>query len=102
MASRIPKGKFDVLAVNINVGNVVLENGRDVDLQGERSARAVGGKRGWKRWPEIKVLERRESEPMDWATHLREGALGENTVGRFWSESQTSKKESRGCGVGGF
>lgn len=32
LASRIPKGQLDVLAVNLDVGDIVLENGGDVDL----------------------------------------------------------------------
>lgn len=32
LAGGIPKGKLDVLAIDLNVGDVVLENGRDVDL----------------------------------------------------------------------
>lgn len=33
LASRIPKGQLDVLVVNLDVGDVVLENGGDVDLE---------------------------------------------------------------------
>ena len=33
LASRIPKGQLDVLAVNLDIGNVVLEDGGDVDLE---------------------------------------------------------------------
>lgn len=32
LASSIPKGQLDVLAVDLDVGDVVLEDGRDVDL----------------------------------------------------------------------
>jgi hypothetical protein len=32
LAGGIPEGEFDVLAVNLDIGDVVLENGRDVDL----------------------------------------------------------------------
>lgn len=35
LASRIPKGQLDVLAVNLDIGDIVLENGGDVDLQAE-------------------------------------------------------------------
>lgn len=33
LASRIPQGQLDVLVVNLDVGDVVLENGGDVDLE---------------------------------------------------------------------
>lgn len=33
LASRIPKGQLDVLAIDLNVGDVVLENSGDVDLK---------------------------------------------------------------------
>jgi hypothetical protein len=33
LASRIPKGQLDVLSIDLNVGDVVLENSGDVDLQ---------------------------------------------------------------------
>lgn len=33
LASRIPEGQLDVLVVNLDVGDVVLENGGDVDLR---------------------------------------------------------------------
>jgi len=32
LTSRIPKGEFDVFAIDFNVGNVVFEDGRHVDL----------------------------------------------------------------------
>jgi hypothetical protein len=32
LTSSIPKSKLDVLAINLNVGDVVLEDGGDVDL----------------------------------------------------------------------
>lgn len=32
LASSIPKGEFNVLAINLDVGDIVLEDGRDVDL----------------------------------------------------------------------
>lgn len=32
LTSRIPKGEFNVLAINLDIGNIVLENGGDVDL----------------------------------------------------------------------
>lgn len=32
LASRIPKGQLDVLAIDLDVGDVVLEHGGDVDL----------------------------------------------------------------------
>jgi hypothetical protein len=32
LTSRIPKGQLDVLSINLNVGDVVLENSGDVDL----------------------------------------------------------------------
>jgi hypothetical protein len=34
LASGIPKGELDVLAVNLYIGDVVLEDGGDVDLHG--------------------------------------------------------------------
>jgi hypothetical protein len=33
LASRIPKGKLDVLVINLNIGDVVLEDGGNVNLQ---------------------------------------------------------------------
>lgn len=33
LASRIPKGELDVLSINLDIGNVVFEDGRDIDLQ---------------------------------------------------------------------
>lgn len=33
LASRIPQGQLNVLVVNLNVGDIVLENGGDVDLE---------------------------------------------------------------------
>lgn len=32
LASSIPQGQFDVLAINLNIRDIVLEDGRDVDL----------------------------------------------------------------------
>jgi hypothetical protein len=32
LASRIPKSKLDVLAVDLNIGDIVLEDSGDVDL----------------------------------------------------------------------
>lgn len=32
LASRIPQGQLDVLAINLDIGDIVLENGGDVDL----------------------------------------------------------------------
>ena len=32
LASRIPQGQLDMLAVNLDVGDIVLEDGGDVDL----------------------------------------------------------------------
>ena len=32
LAGRIPQGELNVLSVNLHIGNVVLEHGRDVDL----------------------------------------------------------------------
>jgi hypothetical protein len=33
LTSRIPKSKLNVLAVDLNIGNVVLKNGGNVDLR---------------------------------------------------------------------
>ena len=33
LASGIPKGELDVLAINLDIGDVVLEDGGDVDLR---------------------------------------------------------------------
>ena len=33
LASRIPKGQLDMLSIDLNVGDVVLENSGDVDLK---------------------------------------------------------------------
>ena len=32
LASRIPQGQLDVLAINLDIGDIVLEDGGDVDL----------------------------------------------------------------------
>lgn len=32
LASRIPKSQLDVLSIDLNIGNIVLEDGWDVDL----------------------------------------------------------------------
>jgi hypothetical protein len=32
LAGRIPEGQLDVLAINLDIGNVVLKDGWDVDL----------------------------------------------------------------------
>jgi hypothetical protein len=37
----IPKGQLDVLAVNLDIGDVVLEDGGDVDLLLVESARCA-------------------------------------------------------------
>lgn len=34
LARRIPKSEFDVLAINFDIGDVVLEDSGDVDLRG--------------------------------------------------------------------
>jgi hypothetical protein len=34
LASRIPEGELDVLSIDFDIGNVVLEDGWDVDLKG--------------------------------------------------------------------
>jgi hypothetical protein len=33
LARRIPQGEFDVLSIDLYVGYIVLEHGRNVDLQ---------------------------------------------------------------------
>lgn len=33
LTRRIPKGKLNVLAINLDIGNIVLEDGGDVDLK---------------------------------------------------------------------
>ena len=33
LASRIPQGKFDMFSINLDIGNVVLEDSWDVDLE---------------------------------------------------------------------
>lgn len=33
LTSRIPESQLDMLAINLDVGDIVLENGGDVDLQ---------------------------------------------------------------------
>lgn len=39
LASRIPESQLDMLAVNLDVGDIVLEDGGDVDLQAQMLAR---------------------------------------------------------------
>lgn len=41
LASRIPKGQLDVLSINLNVGDVVLENSGDVDLNESKLSACV-------------------------------------------------------------
>lgn len=41
LTSGIPEGELDVLAIDLNIGDVVLENGGDVDLQVVMSAHRV-------------------------------------------------------------
>jgi hypothetical protein len=41
LASGIPEGELDVLAVNLDIGDVVLENGGNVDLEQRRLACAL-------------------------------------------------------------
>lgn len=43
LASRIPQGQLDVLAVNLDVGNIVFEDGGDVDLGRRVSKNSSGG-----------------------------------------------------------
>ena len=45
LASGIPEGELDVLAINLDVGDIVLENGGDVDLW---KRELVGGL--WSQW----------------------------------------------------
>jgi hypothetical protein len=33
LTSRIPESQLNVLAIDLHVGNIVLEDGRDVDLE---------------------------------------------------------------------
>lgn len=33
LTSSIPKGELDVLAIDLNIGDIVLENGGDIDLR---------------------------------------------------------------------
>lgn len=32
LASRIPKGQLDVLAIDLDIGDIVLKDGGDIDL----------------------------------------------------------------------
>lgn len=41
LASRIPKGQLNVLSINLNVGDVVLENSGDVDLNESKLSACV-------------------------------------------------------------
>lgn len=43
LASGIPEGELDVLAVYLDVGDIVLEDGGDIDLQAQVSADGLGG-----------------------------------------------------------
>lgn len=56
LASGIPKGELDVLAVNLYIGNVVLEDGGHVDLQGSVLVGAL-----WSRMAEMGALWMRTS-----------------------------------------
>jgi len=46
LAGGIPEGELDVLAVDLDIGDVVLENGGDVDLQSDTLVGALGGSAG--------------------------------------------------------
>jgi hypothetical protein len=45
LASRIPKGQLDVLAIDLDIGDVVLKDGRDVDLEDEELANVTKNRR---------------------------------------------------------
>ena len=45
LAGGIPEGELDVLAVNLDVGDVVLEDGGDVDLCGRTCQWVLNGRR---------------------------------------------------------
>lgn len=41
LTSRIPQGQLDMFAINLDIGDIVLENGGDIDLRGfEESVRS--------------------------------------------------------------
>jgi hypothetical protein len=49
LAGGIPKGELDVLAINLDIGDVVLEDSGDIDLDGVSGCargRALCGRRG--------------------------------------------------------
>ena len=56
LAGGIPEGELDVLAVNLDIGDVVLEDGGDVDLHGSVLVGAL-----WSRMAEMGALWMRTS-----------------------------------------
>jgi hypothetical protein len=46
LAGGIPEGELDVLAVNLDIGDVVLENGGDVDLEASTLVGGLGERAG--------------------------------------------------------
>jgi hypothetical protein len=102
LTSRIPEGEFHVLAIDLNIGHVVLEDGRHIDLESEsvsdRKCKSSG------------VLSAAILEPSKPSklpaliryrtgtcgarfTDLREGALGEDTA--LDSSVSSSLEETR-------
>lgn len=67
LAGGIPEGELDVLAVDLDVGDVVLEDGGDVDLEGVSAVAWEGG-----RWQLSAAPVPRAAR----LTQLRDGACG--------------------------
>jgi len=95
----IPQSQLNVFAINLNVGDVVLEDGGNVDLRGVTSVFVQPGTEGtgvaiaspWGR--PARLTQPRKGGGGTAGTDLREGALGEDTAGISLA--------TKGCVAGG-
>lgn len=81
LTRRIPKSEFDVLAINFDIGDVVLEDSGDVDLRGilESALRRTVVLSKIFDSLTTRVGDGRGGRAMT-GTNLREGTLGEDTI----------------------
>ena len=95
LAGGIPKGKLNVLAVDLDIGDVVLEHGGDVDLfvGDTRNAKwRFSAKETHKTTPRLTARLRRGGKSKECTTDLWERSLGEDDqetslwVGDDWLE----------------
>ena len=92
LACRVPQRQLDVLAIDLDIGHVVLEDGGDVDLRRDRSAAGLPGLQSCAEdHPRLldptgqRILEFDDGlievrERDRGLAHFGESALGENTV----------------------